>query len=37
MPDNPIAGKAGNTTRLRGMLTYFNDNNFRHSNKEQPK
>ena len=27
MPDNPIAGKAGNTTRLRGMLSYFNDNN----------
>ncbi|MBF8458269.1 glycosyltransferase family 4 protein [Kaistella sp. G5-32] len=27
MPDNPIAGKAGNTTRLRSMLSYFNDNN----------
>lgn len=25
MPDNPIRGKAGNTTRLRQMLTYFNN------------
>ena len=25
MPDNPIAGKAGNTTRLRSILSYFND------------
>lgn len=26
MPDNPITGKAGNTTRLRTMLSYFNEN-----------
>lgn len=27
MPDNPIREKAGNTTRLRQMLNYLNDNN----------
>lgn len=25
MPDNPISGKAGNTTRLNQMLSYFNN------------
>lgn len=27
MPDNPISGKAGNTTRLRKLLSFFNGNN----------
>lgn len=26
MPDNPLSGKAGNTTRLNYMLSYFNEN-----------
>lgn len=26
MPDNPLTGKAGNTTRLNQMLSYFNTN-----------
>jgi glycosyltransferase involved in cell wall biosynthesis len=26
MPDNPMSGKAGNTTRLNYMLSYFNEN-----------
>lgn len=26
MPDNPVSGKAGNTTRLNYMLSYFNKN-----------
>lgn len=26
MPDNPISGRAGNTTRLRMMLSFFNEN-----------
>ncbi len=27
MPDNPMSGKAGNTTRLNQLLTYFNNIN----------
>ena len=26
MPDNPMSGKAGNTTRLNQLLDYFNNN-----------
>lgn len=26
MPDNPISGKAGNTTRLNQLLSNFNEN-----------